>query len=149
MEKQRCWQTIQNNRLYAKLKNIAMVNKLGLKDNEIDELNDVFKLYIKHGVKYSDKMNDFPIDELTKNIESMREEINIEPKVRERNVQIEKLKTPRKPKSTMIIKTVTKSSKSGSMTLQIPKSVKSNMRGGGSSVNSTIKALQELESAFT
>ena len=72
------------------------------------------------------------------------EEINIEPKVRERNVQIEKLKTPRKPKSTMIIKTVTKSSKSGSMTLQIPKSVKSNMRGGGSSVNSTIKALQEL-----
>ena len=97
----------------------------------------------------SDKMNDFPIDELTKNIESMREEINIEPKVRERNVQIEKLKTPRKPKSTMIIKTVTKSSKSGSMTLQIPKSVKSNMRGGGSSVNSTIKALQELESAFT
>ena len=27
----------------------------------------------------SDKMNDFPIDELTKNIESMREEINIEP----------------------------------------------------------------------
>ena len=49
----------------------------------------------------------------------------------------------------MIIKTVTKSSKSGSMTPQIPKSVKSNMRGGGSSVNSTIKALQELESAFT
>ena len=97
----------------------------------------------------SDKMNDFPIDELTKNIESMREEINIEPKVRERNVQIEKLKTPRKPKSTMIINTVTKSSKSGSMTLQIPKSVKSNMRGGGSSVNSTIKALQELESAVT
>ena len=97
----------------------------------------------------SDKMNDFPIDELTKNIESMREEINIEPKVRERNVQIEKLKTPRKPKSTMIIKTVTKSSKSGSTTLQIPKSVKSNMRGGGSSVNSTIKTLQELESAFT
>ena len=64
MEKQRCWQTIQNNRLYAKLKNIAMVNKLGLKDNEIDELNDVFKLYIKHGVKYNDKMNDLYMGEL-------------------------------------------------------------------------------------
>ena len=64
MEKQRCWQTIQNNRLYAKLKNIAMVNKLGLKDNEIKELNDVFKLYIKHGVKYNDKMNDLYMGEL-------------------------------------------------------------------------------------
>ena len=49
----------------------------------------------------------------------------------------------------MIIKTITKSSNSGSTTLQIPKSVKSNMMGGGSSVNSTIKTIQELESAFT
>ena len=64
MEKQRCWQTIQNNRLYAKLKNIAMVNKRDLKDNEIDDLNDVFKLYIKHGVKYNDKMNDLYMGEL-------------------------------------------------------------------------------------
>ena len=64
MEKQRCWQTIQNNRLYGKLKNIAMVNKLKLSDDEIKELNDVFKLYIKHGVKYNDQMNDLYMGEL-------------------------------------------------------------------------------------
>ena len=64
MEKQRCWQTIQNNRLYGKLKKIAMVNKIGLNEIEINELNDVFKLYVKHGVKYNDKMNDLYMGEL-------------------------------------------------------------------------------------
>ena len=64
MEKQRCWQTIQNNRLYGKLKKIAMVNKIGLNETEINELNDVFKLYVKHGVKYNDKMNDLYMGEL-------------------------------------------------------------------------------------
>jgi hypothetical protein len=64
MEKQRCWQTIQNNRLYGKLKKIAMVNKIGLNETEIKELNDVFKLYVKHGVKYNDKMNDLYMGEL-------------------------------------------------------------------------------------
>jgi len=64
MEKQRCWQTIQNNRLYGKLKKIAMVNKIGLNESEINELNDVFKLYVKHGVKYNDKMNDLYMGEL-------------------------------------------------------------------------------------
>ena len=64
MEKQRCWQTIQNNRLYGKLKKVAMVNKIGVGSNEIGELNDVFKLYIKHGVKYNDQMNDLYMGEL-------------------------------------------------------------------------------------
>ena len=64
MEKQRCWQTIQNNRLYGKLKKIAMVNKIGLNESEINELNDVFKLYVKHGVKYNDKMNNLYMGEL-------------------------------------------------------------------------------------
>ena len=62
--------------------------------------------------------------------------------------KIEKLQTARKPKTIMIIKTVNKSSNSGSTTLQIPKSVKS-MGVSQSSVNSTIKTIQELESAFT
>ena len=48
----------------------------------------------------------------------------------------------------MIIKTVTKSMNSGSTTIQVPKSVKT-MGVSQSSVNSTIKSLQELESAFT
>ena len=64
MEKQRCWQTIQNNRLYGKLKRMAMINKIGLNDSEISELNDVFKLYVRHGVKYNDKMNDLYMGEL-------------------------------------------------------------------------------------
>ena len=62
--------------------------------------------------------------------------------------KIEKLKTARKPKTIMIIKTVTKSMNSGSTTIQVPKSVKT-MGVSQSSVNSTIKSLQELESAFT
>ena len=95
-----------------------------------------------------DKLGDFPIGELTKDIQSIQGGFNIEPKVREKNVEIEKLTTSRKPKTTMIIKTNTKTSSSGSTAVQIPKSVKT---VGGSSVNSSsiIKTLQELESAFT
>jgi len=95
-----------------------------------------------------DKLGDFPIGELTKDIQSIQGGFNIEPRVREKNVEIEKLTTSRKPKTTMIIKTNTKTSSSGSTAVQIPKSVKT---VGGSSVNSSsiIKTLQELESAFT
>ena len=64
MEKQRCWQTIQNNRLYGELKRVAMINKIGLNETEIGELNDVFKLYIKQGVKYNNQMNDLYMGEL-------------------------------------------------------------------------------------
>ena len=64
MEKQRCWQTIQNNRLYGKLKSIASSNKMKLSKAEVKELNDVFKLYIKHGVKYNDQMNNLYMGQL-------------------------------------------------------------------------------------
>ena len=94
-----------------------------------------------------DKLGDFPIGEFTKDIESVSEEINIQPMMKQINSEVGKLTTPRKPKTTMIIKTITKTLNSGSTTVQVPKSVKS-MGVSQSSVNSTIKTLQELESAF-
>ena len=95
----------------------------------------------------SEKLSDFPIGEFTKNIESASEEINIQPMMKQINSEVGKLTTPRKPKTTMIIKTITKTLNSGSTTVQVPKSVKA-MGVSQSSVNSTIKTLQELESAF-
>ena len=95
----------------------------------------------------SEKLSDFPIGEFTKNIESASEEINIQPTMKQINSEVGKLTTPRKPKTTMIIKTITKTLNSGSTTVQVPKSVKA-MGVSQSSVNSTIKTLQELESAF-
>ena len=94
-----------------------------------------------------DKLGDFPIGEFTKDIESVSEEMNIQPMMKQINSQVGKLTTSRKPKTTMIIKTITKSINSGSTTVQVPKSVKA-MGVSQSSVNSTIKTLQELESAF-
>ena len=41
-----------------------MINKLTLSDEEIDQLNDVFKLYVKQGVNYNDKINDLYLSEL-------------------------------------------------------------------------------------
>ena len=73
--------------------------------------------------------------------------MNIQPMMKQINSQVGKLTTSRKPKTTMIIKTITKSINSGSTTVQVPKSVKA-MGVSQSSVNSTIKTLQELESAF-
>ena len=94
-----------------------------------------------------DKLGDFPIGEFTKDIESVSEEMNIQPMMKQINSQVGKLTTSRKPKTTMIIKTITKSINSGSTTVQVPKSVQA-MGVSQSSVNSTIKTLQELESAF-
>ena len=64
MEKQRCWQTIQNNRLYSTLKKMAMLNKSKLKDNDLKKLDDVFNLYIKHGIDYNKKMDKLYMSEL-------------------------------------------------------------------------------------
>ena len=65
MEKERCWQTIQNNRLYGNLKKTTMMNKRDLSDKETEELNKIFKLYIKQGITYNKKMNSLYMTELT------------------------------------------------------------------------------------
>ena len=75
MEKQRCWQTIQNNRLYSTLKRVSMLNKPYLKEDEIEKLEEVFNLYIKHGIEYNKKMDELYMNELEGMIQ---EESNLE-----------------------------------------------------------------------
>ena len=70
MEKERCWQTIQNNRLYSTLKQIITINKGKLSDEDQDNIKDIFKFYIRHGINYNVKMNDLYMNELNGMIES-------------------------------------------------------------------------------
>jgi len=64
MEKERCWQTIQNNRLYTQLKTTVMVNKSNMNEENLKQLNDVFNLYVQHGIKYNEKINGLYMEEL-------------------------------------------------------------------------------------
>ena len=70
MEKQRCWQTIQNNRLYNTLKNITMINKTKLSDEEREDIEEIYKFYINHGINYNTKMNDLYMKDLKGMIQS-------------------------------------------------------------------------------
>ena len=65
MEKQRCWQTIQNNRLYNTLKKISTVDNSNLSDSERKDVEDIYKFYINHGINYNTKMNDLYMSDLT------------------------------------------------------------------------------------
>ena len=81
MEKQRCWQTIINNRLYNKLKKVIMLHKSNLSDQELNKLNEVFSLYINHGINYNEKMNDLYMNELKDMVPEEKKEnkiINLE-----------------------------------------------------------------------
>ena len=64
MEKERCWQTIQNNRLYTQLKKTVMINKSSMDEENLKQLNDVFNLYVQHGIKYNEKINGLYMEEL-------------------------------------------------------------------------------------
>ena len=82
-------------------------------------------------------MGDFPIGEFTKDIEGITEKVS-------------NFRPERKSKSTIMIR----NSESTSGSSQPPVVTKSKKSGpsivvNGASVNSTIKTLQELESAFT
>ena len=84
-----------------------------------------------------DKLGDFPIGEFTKDIEGITEKVS-------------NFRPERKSKSTIMIR----NSESTSGSRQPPVVTKSKKSGpsivvNGASVNSTIKTLQELESAFT
>ena len=84
-----------------------------------------------------DKLGDFPIGEFTKDIEGITEKVS-------------NFRPERKSKSTIMIR----NSESTSGSSQPPVVTKSKKSGpsivvNGASVNSTIKTLQELESAFT
>ena len=64
MEKERCWQTIKNNRLYNEVKKTAMISKISLDDSSIKDLDDIFHLYIDHGIEYNKRMNYLYMNEL-------------------------------------------------------------------------------------
>jgi len=53
IEKQRCWLSVQNNRLYKKLRKELVDNKNKLSKENINKLNDILENYINNGLKYS------------------------------------------------------------------------------------------------
>jgi hypothetical protein len=64
MEKERCWQTIQNNRLYTDLKKTVMTNKKNLNEEELKKVKEVFNLYVNHGITYNKTINELCMGEL-------------------------------------------------------------------------------------
>ena len=64
MEKERCWQTIKNNRLYNEVKKTALISKISLDDNSIKDIDEIFHLYIDHGIEYNKRMNYLYMNEL-------------------------------------------------------------------------------------
>jgi len=78
MEKQRCWNTVQNNRLYIELRKTVLLNNGKLTDKEKEELNKVFELYIHHGIKFNKKMNNLYMSDLEGMMPEDRENIILE-----------------------------------------------------------------------
>jgi len=74
MEKERCWQTIKNNRLYNELRQISNIDKNNLTEEEKSHLDDIFKLYIKHGIKYNKQMNNLYMKDLENMCDTIDEE---------------------------------------------------------------------------
>jgi len=64
MEKERCWQTIQNNRLYTDLKKTVMTNKKNLNEEELKKVKEVFNLYVNHRITYNKTINELCMGEL-------------------------------------------------------------------------------------
>ena len=84
MEKERCWQTIKNNRLYNEVKKTTMISKISLDDNSIKDIDEIFHLYIDHGIEYNKRMNYLYMNEL-KGMINKRNSKDIMPKIEEKN----------------------------------------------------------------
>ena len=74
MEKERCWQTIKNNRLYNELRQLSDIDKHNLTDDEKKHLDDIFQLYIKHGIKYNKQLNNLYMKDLENMCDTIDEE---------------------------------------------------------------------------
>ena len=57
IEKQRCWLSILNNRLYIQLRNELIENKEKINKNSAKKLNSILDNYIENGLKYSDTID--------------------------------------------------------------------------------------------
>ena len=53
LEKQRCWLSVLNNRLYLKLRDELVNNKDKIESKDIARLNDILGNYVRNGLKYS------------------------------------------------------------------------------------------------
>ena len=41
-----------------------MLNKPNMDDDDLEKLNDLLKMYVEHGIKYNEKINDLYMEEL-------------------------------------------------------------------------------------
>ena len=82
IEKQRCWMSILNNRLYKKLQHELLDNKDKINKDNIDKLNDILENYIDNGLKYGKIINNISVKALQsikrKSIVEMKTIVNYE-----------------------------------------------------------------------
>ena len=57
MEKERCWQTVLNNRLYKELQQMIQRDNIDVTDEEYKELKRVVNTHMNYGIEYNKKMN--------------------------------------------------------------------------------------------
>ena len=57
MEKQRCWQTVLNNRLYNEMKEMIQRENLKVTDIEFKQLKKIVNTHMNYGIEYNDRMN--------------------------------------------------------------------------------------------
>ena len=70
MEKQRCWQTVLNNRLYNELKEMINKENMNLTDIEIKHLKRIVNTHMNYGIEYNEKMNSLLANRLNSMIEN-------------------------------------------------------------------------------
>ena len=54
MEKQRCWQTVLNNRLYNELKEMIQRENLKVTDIEFKQLKRIVNTHMNYGIEYNE-----------------------------------------------------------------------------------------------
>ena len=70
MEKQRCWQTVLNNRLYNELKEMIQRENLRVTDIEFKQLKRIVNTHMNYGIEYNEKMNSLLANRLNSMIEN-------------------------------------------------------------------------------
>ena len=70
MEKQRCWQTVLNNRLYNELKEMIQRENLKVTDVEFKQLKRIVNTHMNYGIEYNEKMNSLLANRLNSMIEN-------------------------------------------------------------------------------
>ena len=69
MEKQRCWQTVLNNRLYNEMKQMIQRENLKVTDIEFKQLKKIVNTHMNYGIEYNERMNYLLAERLNSMIE--------------------------------------------------------------------------------